>query len=499
MTDNEKSTQDTPKSPHKGVKVSRLFELAKGDMEADVIADWMDIHEGEEPKARIFHTAYLASKTNADRPIVFCVNGGPGAASVFLHFACAGPKAVPRNAKGQLDTASRALQTNPDSWLNFADLVFIDPVGTGLSHLITPPAKDDGEKKKEGEGDKHPFWATKKDLDALAQFMRRFLRRHRLWDRPLYFAGESYGGYRACRMAKLLNKDYGLGMAGIISISPIWQFRDASDSEFSVSQWLNQLPTYAAVAHRHGIGRYFPDGADMDKVLTEAERFSMDEYAQLLVSGELMPDDKRREILTKTADMMGLDEGFVAKAGGRIPLQDYGRLIRHDHDEIVDLYDGSQYSLDPFPHRTNNEKAVEEALLHDLHVFQTALNQWLFDDLGVETPLEYKILNMEAFKNWKNDEKQFDLFELTSSIDDFRAGMAGNPSLRTMIVHGRFDMVTPYFASRRLLKLANLDDAVKARISEHLYNGGHMFYSWPEVNAEFAGDVEAFVKPADRP
>lgn len=497
MTDSDKTTQET--HPHKGAKVTRSFEMTKGKMEAGVIADWLDIYDGDEPKARIFHTAYLASKTDAHRPLVFCVNGGPGAASVFLHFACAGPKAVPRNEKGQLDTASRELKANPESWLNFADLVFIDPVGTGLSHLITPSGKDDEQNKKQEENDKHLFWTTKKDLDALAQFMRRFLRQHKLWNRPLYFAGESYGGYRACRMAKLLNKDYGLGIAGIISISPIWQFRDASDSEFSVSQWINQLPTYAAVAHRHGIGRYFPDDTDMDKMLEEAERFSLDEYAQLLVSGELMPADKRQDILTKTAAIMGLDEANVTKAGGRIPMHDYGRMVRQEHSEIVDLYDGSQYSLDPFPHRTNNEKAIEEALLHDLHVFQTALNQWFFDDLGVETPLEYKILNMEAFKNWKNDEKQFDLFELTTSIDDFRAGMAGNPNLRTMIVHGRFDMVTPYFASKRLLKQANLNDSVKARISERLYDGGHMFYSWPEVNAKFARDIEAFMKPTGQP
>ena len=494
MTDNDNPSQASDTSPHKGARVSRTFKLANGDVEAQVIADWLDIYEKDEPKARMFHTAYLASDPEPGRPIVFLVNGGPGASSVFLQFACAGPKAVARNADGRFDTADRTLTTEPSSWLGFADLVFIDPIGTGFSHLIPSSSKEGDDKKKSEDDDKNPYWTVQKDLDALGQFMRRFLREHTLWTRPLYFAGESYGGYRACRMARLLNNAYGLGMTGIISISPIWQFRDASDSELSTSQWVNLLPTYAAIAHHHGIGRYFSSDTPMDEALTEAERFSLEDYAPLLVSGTLMTDEKRQGLLSQVADLIGLSEDVVRKAGGRIPIHDYGRMVRKEHGEIIDLYDGSQSTLDPFPHRTNNELAIERSLFPDMHVFQTALNQWYFEDLGVETPLEYTILNMEAFKNWKNDEKQFDLFELTASVDDFRAGMTLNTSMRTMIVHGRYDMVTPYFASKRILNQSNLVDSVKDRISERLYKGGHMFYSWPDVNAEFAKDVQSFIE-----
>ncbi|MEJ2654395.1 MAG: hypothetical protein P8Z69_03600, partial [Acidihalobacter sp.] len=349
--------------------------------------------------------------------------------TVFLHFACAGPKTLQRTAAGKFDTASRQLDDNAASWLGFADLVFIDPVGTGFSHLIKPkPKEDDGKKSAESEEDKNPYWATKKDLDSIGQFMRRFLRQHKLWRRPLYYAGESYGGYRACRLAKLLNKEYGLGMAGIISISPIWQFRDAAGSDYSTAEWINILPSYAAIAHHHGINRCFP---------------------------------------------------------------------RKSHAEITDLYDGSLYSLDPFPHRTNNETAVHESLFQDEHLFQNAVHQWYFETLGVETPLEYVLLSEEAFKGWKNDEKKFDLFETASAVDDFRAGMTANPQQRAMIVHGRFDTVTPYFASKRILHQANLDESVKARIEEKLYDGGHMFYSWPNVNARFAEDVRTFVSGAE--
>lgn len=491
MTD---TVQTKTENPHKGALQHHRFELADGPLDVNVIADWLEIYDQDEPKARMFHTAYLAQNADAERPVIFCMNGGPGASSLFLHFACAGPKSLSRTDEGKLDLASRTLTDNPESWLNFADLVFIDPVGTGFSHLIKPKKKDDEDKaEKKAEDDKNPYWATKKDLDSIGQFMRRFLRQHKLWQRPLYYAGESYGGYRACRLAKLLNKEYGLGMAGIISISPIWQFSDVLDSDYSAGQWVNQLPTYAAIAHRHGIGRHFDQEAEMDEVLAESERFSVSEFAQMLVSGSLMPAEQREAVLGKTADLIGLDADFVERSSGRIRISDYARLARKNHDEITDLYDGSLYSLDPFPHRTNNEHAISESLFIDSHLFQNALHQWYFEVLGVETPLEYTLLSEEAFKHWKNDEKKYDLFEMTSAVDDFRAGMAANTQQRALIVHGRFDTVTPYFASKRLLLQSNLDASVAARISEKLYDGGHMFYSWPEVKNRFSDDIKAFV------
>ncbi|MFV8819996.1 S10 family serine carboxypeptidase-like protein [Haliea sp. E17] len=492
--------QDTtaPENPHRGVRQRQQFALTSGPLEVDVIADWLVIYDKDEADGRIFHTAYLAGDRDSGRPVIFCMNGGPGGASVFLHFACVGPRALARDSAGKLDTQARDLASNPDSWLNFADLVFIDPIGTGFSHRISrKPEAGEEKKSAEKEAEKNPYWGTKKDLDSIGQFMRRFLRQHRLWRRPLYFAGESYGGYRAGRLAKLLNKEYGLGMAGIISISPIWQFRDVSDSDYSASQWVNQLPVYAAIAHRNGIGRAFAADTPMDEVLRAAEQFSIGDYVQMLVAGELMPEERRQAILARVADLIGLDTEFVGKANGRILIGDYARMVRKLHGEITDLYDGSLYSLDPFPHRTNNETAINEALFNDHHLYQNAVHQWFFEELGVETPLEYQILNHEAFENWKYDEKKFDMFEMASSMDDFRAGMTGNPHQRALIVHGRFDTVTPYFASRRLLHQASLAASVRARISEKLYDGGHMFYSWPEINREFAGDVEAFVTPPD--
>ena len=82
----------------------------------------------------IFFTAYVLDQTveKSKRPITFAFNGGPGASSVWLHMGAVGPKRV---AVEELDGTSSppySVRENDYSWLPFTDLVFIDPVGTGL-------------------------------------------------------------------------------------------------------------------------------------------------------------------------------------------------------------------------------------------------------------------------------------------------------------------------------------------------------------------------------
>ncbi len=488
--------EQKPESEHVGATVTKEFTVGQQQIKTQVIADWLDIFEKNEAQAKVFFTAYLAQEADSKRPVVFCMNGGPGSASVFLHFASIGPVGIGRTSEGKWDVDSRDILDNPESWLAFADLVFIDPVGTGFSHIIKPKTDIDDQKKasaKDKEDEKNPYWSIKKDLETIGQFMRRFLRQQKLWSRPLYYAGESYGGYRACRLAKLLNREYGLGMSGIISISPIWQFRDASGSDYSTSQWVNLLPTYAAAAHRYGLGRHFEAETPMKTVLDQAEKFAVGDYAQMLLAGNMLNPEQRGKTVEITADMLGLEVDFVSRSNGRISLSDYSRLLKKADHHVTDIYDGSQYSLDPFPHRTNNEEAIEESMFSDFHRFHNIVHRWFFEEMGIKTDLEYNILNMEACKTWKDDERKWDLYELSSAADDFRAGMTAYHHQRALIVHGKFDTVTPYFASKRILQQINFNESVRSRITEILYDGGHMFYSWPEVNKQFRDDAREFV------
>src|SRR5436190_813295 len=152
-----------------------------------------------ETNASLFTISYIAdAPAGQARPTAFVFNGGPGAAAVFLHLGALGPRVVDGPASGAVSDPPIKLADNPDSWLAFTDLVFIDPVGTGFSRG----------KGKDENPDK-PFWNVRNDLNSLGAVVRRWLTRYDRWSAPVYLVGESYGGLRVAALARTLARDVG--------------------------------------------------------------------------------------------------------------------------------------------------------------------------------------------------------------------------------------------------------------------------------------------------
>src|SRR5208337_4460426 len=113
------------------------------------------------------------------RPITFAFNGGPGAASMWLNLGALGPKRVQTADQGKsLPDPIRPVD-NEFTWLEFTDLVFVDPVGTGYSR----PAP--GVEAKS-------FYNVEGDVESAASFIRLYASRNERWLSPKFLAGESY-------------------------------------------------------------------------------------------------------------------------------------------------------------------------------------------------------------------------------------------------------------------------------------------------------------------
>src|SRR5512140_3101623 len=157
-----------------------------------------------ERNASVFYTAYVAKNAGANRPLTFVFNGGPGAASAYLHLGLVGPRIL---ELGQ-DATRTELRDNPDSWLAFTDLVLIDPVGTGWSRA----AKADDAKH---------FWSIGSDADSMAKAIALYVDKNNRGASPKYLLGESYGGLRAAKTARALQQDQGIAVSGIVMVSPL--------------------------------------------------------------------------------------------------------------------------------------------------------------------------------------------------------------------------------------------------------------------------------------
>ncbi len=489
-TDAAKDKSDY-KPPAGAVKVTS-WTAGERTIAYTATAGWTVLRKDDKPAAEIFSVAYVApGDRDEDRPVTFVFNGGPGASSAFLHMGAVGPSRVAFPPDGSLPRMPPQLVTNEDSWLPFTDLVFVDPVGTGFSRVV-PADKDSGDDTAKDKGDAATeYFGYKRDLESLCEFMSRWLSDNRRWGSAVLIAGESYGGYRVGRLVKMVQEEAGIGLNGAILISPAMEIDGLSASDYDVLAWVDLLPTMALAAVHHGRSRAFAAGSAIDEVVAVAAEFATGEYATLLTRGASMPAAERERIFDRQADLIGLSAEFVARAEGRIDIRAFVRELLRDERKVVGLYDATITSVDPFPDRSLFEGA-DPTLAGSTPAFTTAVNRQLRGEIGVETDREYVLLSLEVNAKWKNDAPEHFFAPPVGATDDFRYGMSLNPHMKAFITHGRYDLVTPFYTTDRLVNLMKLDPETAGRLTVEHFGGGHMFYAWEESRRAFTSAIRNF-------
>ena len=495
MSDDEAGQPKPDHEPPRGAASTGTWN----DISYTATAKWLVLRKKEKPSAEIFSVAYVADSGDLDRPVTFVFNGGPGASSAYLHIGAVGPQRVDFPADGTLPRMPPRLVQNDESWLAFTDLVFVDPVGTGFSRIIEKSEKKEDEKKESGaksdEPDPKEYFGYKRDLESLSEFIGRWLSSNGRWGSPILIAGESYGGYRVGRLVRVLQETAGIGLNGAILISPALEISTLASGDYDVLAWVDLLPTMAGAAAHHGRSRAFDSAASLADVHREAEAFATSDYTALLTRGAAMPADERERILTRLADLIGLPVDMVTRAEGRIPINVFARELLRDERKVVGLYDATITATDPFPDR-ESFGGPDPTLAGIGPAYTIAINRQLRSEIGVETDREYTLLSYEVNEEWKDDDKRHFFVPPEGATDDFRYGMSLNPHLKAFITHGRFDLVTPYYASDRLRNLMRLDPAVAGRLTVQHFGGGHMFYAWAESRRAFTAAIADFVADA---
>jgi carboxypeptidase C (cathepsin A) len=493
----EKPAAKAEHEPPAGAETTAAWTAAGVSIDYTASAKWIVLRRKEKPAAEIFSVSYVADR-DADRPVTFVFNGGPGASSAYLHMGAIGPLRVAFPADGTLPQLPPRLVLNEESWLAFTDLVFVDPVGTGFSRVIEDDSKDgeDGKKQENGEdGNAREYFGYKRDLESLCEFMGRWLSGHGRWGSAVFIAGESYGGYRVGRLVRMLQETAGIGLSGAVLISPALEFASLSPTDYDVLGWVDLVPTMAIAAMHHRRSRVFAASTPPEDVLQEAERFATGDYATLLTRGASMPAVERDRILGRLADLIGLPADMVARAEGRITIGIFTRELLRDERKVLGLYDATITTTDPFPDR-EAFAGPDPTLAGIGPAYTTAINRQLRSEIGVETDREYVVLSHEVDQLWRNDAPQHFFTPPVGATDDFRYGMSLNPHMKAFITHGRYDLVTPYYASDRLRNLMRLDSEMASRLTVRHFGGGHMFYAWEESRREFTAAIAAFVADA---
>lgn len=458
----------------------------RNSMQVVVTSEWHVLRKKEKPVAEIFHTYYRQAEGKEKRPLTFVFNGGPGAASAYLHIGGLGPLRVHFEKDGTIAPPPVKLVNNEESWLEFTDLVFIDPVGTGFSQVIEQTDKP-AEKEKADPSktvDEKEFYQLNRDLESLGEFIERFLSKHKLWDVPIYIAGESYGGYRVAKLARSLQEKNGVALSGVIAISPALEWNQFIQSDYDVLHHVDTFCTMALAAAFHGQSRVVSKGESVEVIKKKIEDFATRELAHALLVGEAHDAQELKDIFSKAAAFLGIPEESVILAQGRLPFTRFARELLKEKRQVIGFYDATITAIDPYPDREVHQ-APDPTLTGVERVFASGINHLLRSEIKLETERLYALLSMDVNTQWKRDDKKHALDINIGATDDLRFAMSMNPHMKVLITHGYYDMVTPYFTSERLVEHMKLQPTQRKNIYLKNFPGGHMFYTWEDSRIAF--------------
>ena len=434
--------------------------------------------ETGDTEASMFFMAYTLlddgdTPPDTKRPLLFSFNGGPGSASVWLHLGALGPRWVPMaNEKGDLPVPPYTVIDNPDTWLVAADLVFIDPVGTGYSRSTKP---EQGKK----------FWSVQGDIESIGEFIRLYLTRYDRWASPLFLAGESYGTTRAAGIAGYLI-DRGIAFNGIVLVSAVTQFQTLSFDPGNDLPYLLFLPSYAATAFYHH--RLAPElSCDLGATLAQAEAFAEGEYAIALQRGDRLTDAERTGVAEKYARLTGLSTQYVLDSDLRVTdSRFFTELLRRDRKTVGRL--DSRFT--GYPQMVTAEAAPYDAAMATIAPpYTAAFNDYVRRELGYRTDAMYHILGTGITGEW--DWQSPNAYVETASA--LRAALVKNPHLKIFVASGYYDLATPYFATEYTFAHLNLPPVLRANITTRYYEAGHMMYIHSPSLLKLKVDVMRFL------
>ena len=418
-------------------------------------------------QASITSTTYLRrGVASASRPVVFLFNGGPGASSSPLHFTALGPRRFVEDDKGVSH-----LQDNPRSLLDVADLVFVDPVGTGFSQAY-------------GDSSSNPYWSPRGDARAVAELVHDWLRKNHREKSPLYVIGESYGGFRAAMLMRELDD---VQVSGLVLISPLLDASAASPSVGNDMPHILDLPTMAVAAWTQGRADKTRNGTTAAAVFDTAARFALGDYALALLQGSALADAQRRRIAERLSELIGIPAQALVDAQLRIDSEKFLNTVLGDGTRRVGRLDtrvvGS--AAPPVTSRPSNDPSLPQGGT------SPRIEAYMHDELGVALNRRYFSLNFDVNRrwNWQSEVTEPGHFYVNSTgyIGD---AMHRNPAMRVLATGGYYDMAVPLLGTTYALQHGGLPID---RVTVLAFDSAHSPYDTPADFKRFSDAVRQLV------
>ncbi len=437
------------------------------------------------------------------RPITFAFNGGPGASAVWLHMGAFGPKRAVLANDGTALPPSNQLVDNEYTWLEFTDLVFVDPVGTGFSRAGPGVNADQ-------------FYEVQKDMEIAADFVRLFVTRYDRWLSPQFLVGESYGTARAVGVARRLQDRYALYISGLILLSSalnlgVISFDPGNDIPYALS-----LPSYTAVAQYHGrlprrlegkrvrgnedrsalstsdplvFSPSYPlDPSPPDRALLEVQRWALSDYLPALAQGRSLSPTASREIARRLAEYTGLSQEQIIQNHLRINTASFAQALLGRENRVLGLLDGRVTAPNV---QVLRRSWIDPSLFIVEGPFVATFNSYVGTQLGFRTDRPYIFLSDKANESWNWGPGRQGYFNIAPVLAEV---IGLDNRLRVFAAAGYYDLMTPYLGQEYVFNHLGLPPDLEQNITFRRYHAGHQIYTSQDALRQLTDDVRTFVK-----
>jgi carboxypeptidase C (cathepsin A) len=433
-----------------------------------------------------FSFSYIKdSPASEQRPVMFVFNGGPGSASIWLQMGVVGPKhAVLSDLINPSVVPPFKLEDNPNCLLDVADIVFIDPIGTGYSRIL-------------GKGTPKDFFGVDEDVSSVAQFMERWLDKHNRWNSPKFVMGESYGSFRAAILPRALmgGPTYmgvmrGITLNGIVLLGTTLGQGPGMNAETQLWHEALELPGEAATAWYQG--KVDKNGQSLSDYFESADHYARTTYIEALRKDAAGTLDKaeRDAVAQKLAAFTGLAVTDIPK-NLKLQAHTFETKLLADKNLTVGAYD-SRYTL-PTLHSGNEPVADDPAMGQYVPGFVAAFHQMLIQDLKIDLDRPYGAIVWQGILagwNWN----RAGVPPGQSAAVDLGVAMRRDSALKVLVGAGYYDLVTSAATARHDLEEAGISND---RMTFKVYESGHMLYVG-KTAGPFSDDVRALIRSASK-
>lgn len=426
-----------------------------------------------EPMATLFYTYYTRDniKNRANRPLIISFNGGPGSASVWMHIAYTGPRILNIDEEGN-PIQPYGFKANPNSIIDVADIVFVNPVNTGYSRMIP-----DSEGKMP---DKKLFFGINADIKYLAEWINTFVSRHNRWESPKYIIGESYGGTRVMGLSNELQSSQWMYLNGVILVSPAdYKLYNTNQPVYSAIN----LPYFTAAAWYHKVLPAELQDKDLLEILPESEDYAINTLMPALAKGSTISNEERDKVAEQMAYYSGLSKKSILSHNLDVPTSFFWKeLMRDKTGFTLGRLDSRYLGIDRKEAGTRPDYSPE--LTSWLHSFTPAINHYIKSELNFNTDIKYNMFGDVYPWDRRNNETR----------EELRMAMATNPYLKVLNQSGYYDGATTYFAAKYTLSQIDPSGKMKDRMTFKGYRSGHMMYLRNEDLIKANEDLRVFIK-----